>query len=419
MEYEKILFKNMDNPDSHRIDSYIANDGYKALEKTLRDYKPEEVVEIIKKSGLRGRGGAGFPTGIKWSFVPKNSNKPVYLCCNADEGEPGTFKDRQIIERDPHLLIEGIIISSYAIGAHKAFIYIRGEYQSSTKILDRAISEAYEKGFMGRNILKSGFDLDLAIHRGAGSYECGEETALMESIEGKRGIPRLKPPFPAQIGLYGSPTVINNVETLSNVSHIILKGWSWYRNFGTEKSPGTKIFSVSGHVNKPGNYELPLGITLRELLDVHAGGIRRGKKLKAVIPGGSSTPVLTDTDIDVKMDFESLANAGSSLGSGGVIVMDENTCMVKVATNLAYFYHHESCGKCTPCREGTGWLYRILRRIEEGKGREEDLPLLEDICNNILAKSFCPLGDGAVGPVLSTIQRFRNEYESHIKGKRC
>jgi NADH-quinone oxidoreductase subunit F len=416
---EKILFKYIDDPEQYKIDTYIQNGGYRALPKALKEYSPDDLIGMVKKSGLRGRGGAGFPAGLKWGFVPKDSPKPKFLLCNADEGEPGTFKDRWLIEKDPHQLIEGIIISSYAIGAHRSFIYIRGEFAFGAERLENAIEEAYQKGYLGRNILGSGFDLDLDVYRGGGAYICGEETSLMESVEGNRGNPRLKPPFPASIGLYKNPTVINNVETLSNVPHIVLNGADWYAKIGMPKSTGTKIFSLSGHVNKPGNYELPMGTPLRELIYDYGGGIKDDRKLKAVIPGGVSTPVLTSQSLDVKMDFESLFEAGSLLGSGAVIVMDETTCMVKVAYRLSKFYEHESCGKCVPCREGTRWIRMIMERIENGKGREEDIDLLLDICTNIAGKTICPMGDAAVVPIMSTIEKFGDEYEYHIKNKKC
>ncbi|MGB2806027.1 MAG: NADH-quinone oxidoreductase subunit NuoF [Candidatus Zixiibacteriota bacterium] len=416
---EKILFKHIDVPDQYRIDTYIKNGGYRALAQALKEHTPDELIEIVKKSGLRGRGGAGFPAGMKWGFVPKDSPKPRFLLCNADEGEPGTFKDRTLIENDPHQLIEGIIIASYAIGAHRAFIYIRGEFYFGAKRLEEAIEGCHQKGYLGKNILGSGFDLDLSIYRGAGAYVCGEETSLMESIEGNRANPRLKPPFPAAVGLYQNPTVINNVETLSNLPHIVLNGGEWYANIGMPKSTGTKIFSLSGHVNKPGNYELPMGVTLRELIYEHGGGIKNNRRLKAVIPGGVSTPILTADLLDVKMDFDSLYEAGSLLGSGATMVMDETTCMVKVAYRISRFFEHESCGKCVPCREGTRWIRQIMGRIENGKGREEDIELLRDICANVAGKTVCPLADGAVVPITSTIEKFRDEYEYHIKHKKC
>ncbi|UCE20626.1 MAG: NADH-quinone oxidoreductase subunit NuoF [Gemmatimonadota bacterium] len=416
---EIILLQNVDRPNSESIGVYRESGGYKALVKALKEMKPGEIVEEVKKSGVRGRGGAGFPAGLKWSFVPKESEKPKYLCCNADEGEPGTFKDRVLIERDPHQLIEGIIISCYAIGIHTAYIYIRGEFVKGARILEQAIAEAHENGFLGKNILGSGFDVDLYVHRGAGAYICGEETALMESLEGKRGNPRNKPPFPAVVGLYGGPTVINNVETLSNVPHIVTKGGDWYAGIGTEKSTGTKLFCISGHVQKPGVYELPLGVPLKELIYNVAGGLGEGHRLKAVIPGGSSTPILTAEEAEkVTLDYESLEALGTALGSGAVIVMDETTCIVRSTWRLSKFYEHESCGQCTPCREGTAWMEKILARIVRGEGRPEDIDLLADICDNIFGNTLCPMGDAATGPVLSTVRKFRNEYEYFIEHKR-
>jgi NADH-quinone oxidoreductase subunit F len=416
---EKILFKYIDSPEQYKIDTYIRNGGYQALPQALKEFKPEQLIDTVKKSGLRGRGGAGFPTGLKWSFVPKDSPKPRFLLCNADEGEPGTFKDRSLIEHDPHQLIEGIIISSYAIGAHRAFIYIRGEFAFGARRLQEAIQECYQKGYLGKNIQNSGFDLDLDVYRGAGAYICGEETSLMESIEGERANPRLKPPFPASVGLYKNPTVINNVETLSNIPHIVLNGGEWFANLGMPKSTGTKIFSLSGHVKKPGNYELAMGVTLRELIFEHGGGIKDDRQLKAVIPGGVSTPVLTPNYLDVKMDFDSLFEAGSLLGSGATIVMDETTCMVRAAYRISKFFEHESCGKCAPCREGTRWIRQIMERIEDGRGKEGDVDLLRDICTNIVAKTVCPLGDAAAVPIMSSIEKFRDEYKYHIKNKKC
>jgi NADH-quinone oxidoreductase subunit F len=415
----RILTKNIGVPDLQHIDVYESLGGYQSLAKALRQHTPAEIIEIIKKSGLRGRGGAGFPTGMKWGFVPKNTGKPVYLCVNADESEPGTFKDRLIIEKDPHQLLEGTIISAYALECHQAFIYIRGEFAYGAEILNKAVSEAYSKGRLGRNILGSGYDLDLTVHRGAGAYICGEETALLESLEGKRGHPRLKPPFPAVVGLYGSPTVINNVETLSNIPHIIQNGAEWYASIGTEHNSGTRLFGVSGHVNQRGVYELPMGTPLRELIFEHCGGIRNGRKLKAVVPGGSSVPVLTADQIDVKLDFDSVAGAGSMLGSAGVIVMDETTCMVAAARRIARFYAEESCGQCTQCREGTEWICRILTRLENGSGRPGDLELLLDLCSNMKGRTICPLSDAAAMPIESYIQRFPEEFSAHIQEQRC
>ncbi len=417
--HEKVLLRNVGVADSHQIKTYIERGGYQALPTALKEHQPEELVELVKASGLRGRGGAGFPAGVKWSFLPKGVY-PRYLVCNADEGEPGTFKDRVLIEHDPHGLIEGIIISSYACQAELAFIYIRGEYAFGAARLERAIEQAYEKGYLGQDILGSGYDLELVVHRGAGAYICGEETALLSSLEGERGHPKLKPPFPASEGVYRQPTIINNVETLFNVPFIVQHGAEWYRGFGTQRSPGPKLFSISGHVKKPGVYELPLGTPLRTLIYDCAGGPLNGKPIKAVIPGGASTPMLPAAMIDqVNLDFESLMEAGSMLGSGAVIVIGQGTCIVKTVERLAAFFRHESCGQCLPCREGTDWLYKILRRIERGEGREEDLDLLLDICDNIGGKSFCPLGDAALGPITSSIRHFRDEYLYHIREKRC
>jgi len=415
----KILTKNMHIAGLQHINVYESLGGYQGLSKALREFKPADIIEIIKKSGLRGRGGAGFPTGMKWSFVPKDAGKPVYLCVNADESEPGTFKDRLIIEKDPHQLIEGAAIAAYAIGCHQAFVYIRGEFSYGARVLNAAVREAYERGFLGKNILGSGYDVDLLVHRGAGAYICGEETALLESIEGRRGHPRLKPPFPAVIGLYGSPTVINNVETLANVPHIINNGADWYTSIGVERNSGTRLFGVSGHVAKRGVYELPLGVSLRDLIYEHCGGMRNGRALKAVIPGGSSVPVLTADQVDVALDFDSVAKAGSMLGSAGVIVMDDSTCMVKAAARIARFYAEESCGQCTQCREGTEWIHRILARIENGKGRSGDLELLLDLCANMKSLTICPLSDAAAMPIESYVQKFYYEFEAHIQEQRC
>jgi NADH-quinone oxidoreductase subunit F len=415
----RILTKNMHVENLQRIEIYESVGGYRALSKALREYKPDEITDIVKRSGLRGRGGAGFPTGMKWGFVPKGTGKPIYLCVNADESEPGTFKDRLIIEKDPHQLLEGTIISAYALGCHQAFIYIRGEFVYGAQILNKAIDEAYGKGYLGKNILGSGFDLDLMVHRGAGAYICGEETALLESIEGRRGHPRLKPPFPAVVGLYGSPTVINNVETLANISHIINNGAEWYAAIGVERNAGTRLFGVSGHVMQRGVFELPMGTPLRELIYQHCGGMRNGRKLKAIVPGGSSVPVLTADQVDVPLDFDSVAKAGSMLGSAGVIVMDDSTCMVKAALRISQFYAEESCGQCTQCREGTEWVHRILTRLEKGAGRRGDLELLLDICANMKGKTICPLSDAAAMPIESYIQKFYDEFAAHIQEQRC
>jgi NADH-quinone oxidoreductase subunit F len=379
----------------------------------------EEVVAQVKVSNLRGLGGAGFPTGVKWGFIPRESNKPKYLVVNADEGEPGTFKDRYLMEKAPHLLLEGTAIAGYAIGSHRAFIYIRGEYGRQIGILEAAIKEAYVSKFLGDNILGSGFDFQVSVYKGAGAYICGEETALLESLEGKKGWPRLKPPFPASVGLYGCPTIVNNVETLCHVPNIIANGPEWFASLGSEKNGGTRLFGVSGHVVRPGLYELPMGTPLRKIIFDYAGGVKDGKKIKAVIPGGSSCPVLTAQEIDVNMDFDSLAKIGSMLGSAGVIVMDEETSMVDALHVIARFYAHESCGQCTACREGTGWIERILHRILQGEGVRSDPDLLLDIANNILGNTICPLGDAAALPVISFVSKFREEFEFQVSERRC
>jgi len=417
MSFEPFLLTPI--PDHDKIDVYMEHGGYTALPKALKEMSPGKITEEVISSGLRGRGGAGFPAGRKWSFLPKDSGKPIYLCVNADESEPGTCKDRELMLKHPHLVIEGTIITSYAIKCNHAFIYIRGEFAEEARQLQRAIAAAEAKGYLGKNILGSGFDLKISIYRGGGAYICGEETALMTSLEGGKGYPRLKPPFPAISGLYGCPTIINNVETLCNIPHIVNRGADWFKSIGTERSTGSKIFSVSGHVNKPGNYELPMGTPLRELLFEHAGGIRNGRNLKAVIPGGSSVPILTSDKIDVKLDFESLAEAGSMLGSAAVIVMDESTCIVHAAMVISRFYRHESCGQCTPCRQGTTWMYRILHRLEHGKGAMEDIDLLLDICDSVEGNTICPLGDASVPAVRTSIKQFRDEYEYHVKNKKC
>jgi len=414
---ETILFKNVWTKDAPSRKGYEAAGGYKTLKKNL-EKKPEDIVEELKKSGLRGRGGAGFPTGLKWSFLPKDSSKPRYLCVNADESEPGTYKDRVIIENDPHQLIESTVVSAHGIKCTLAFIYIRGEFHEGFRILDKALQEAYAAGYVGKNILGTGVDVDIVIHRGAGSYECGEETALIESLEGKRGQPRLKPPFPAVVGVYNCPTIVNNVETLCNVPLVLDRGAEWFASYGTEKNGGPKLYSISGDVVRPGSYEAPMGkITLRQLIYDYAGGTKPGRKLRAVIPGGSSTPVLRADEIDVPMDFDSIAKAGSMLGSAGTIVLDDSRSMVAVARNLTYFYKHESCGKCTPCREGTGWMLRLLERVEAGGGHERDLDLLAKICDSIAGKTVCPFGDAAIAPALSTMAKFREEYEYYIREK--
>ena len=401
------------------IEAYFAAGGYKPLKKAL-GLKPAEVIDEVKKSNLRGRGGAGFPCGLKWSFIPKDAEGPRYLVCNADEGEPGTFKDRELILKNPHALIEGMAIAAYAIGAGHAYIYIRGEFAAEAELLDKSIAAARAKGFIGRNILGSGFNFEIFTHRGAGAYICGEETALLESLEGFKGQPRLKPPFPAVKGLFGCPTVINNVETLAAVPAIISNGGDWYAAIGNGKSAGTKLFCVSGPVNKPGVYELPLGVTFRDLLEKSCGGLKPGKRLKAVIPGGSSTPVLTAEEAwAVKLDYESLAAAGSMLGSGAVIVIDESQCMVKLLQVLAHFYHHESCGQCTPCREGCGWIEKIMNRFEEGRAERKDIDTLYSVAEGMMGRTICPLADAMAMPVMSFVKKFRAEFEAHADGKTC
>jgi len=398
-----------------RLDAYMGRDGYKSLNK-LFSMKPEEVASEVLASGLRGRGGAGFPTGRKWQFIPKNADE-VFLCVNADEGEPGTFKDRELLTKDPHRLIEGTIIAAYAVNAKVAYIYIRGEFYKQYKILETAIQEAYEKNFLGKNIMGKGFDLDIYIHRGAGAYICGEETSLISSIEGGRGYPKIKPPFPAIKGLFGKPTVVNNVETLAALPYIINNGASAYSAVGTEKSKGTKLISVSGHVNKPGVYEIPLGLPLMTFIHEYAGGVWKNRSLKAVIPGGSSVPIMTPMEVkDLLLDYESLGTAGTMLGSGGMIVIDETTDMVSVLKVLVDFYHHESCGQCTPCREGSGWVKKIMDRIHDGRGRPGDLELLEDITSNMMGKTICVFADALSMPVKSFIKKFRSEFEKRLNG---
>ncbi len=417
---EKVLLRNIEVEDSHKLSVYRSRRGYAALEKALKGMTPEQVTEEVSASGLRGRGGAGFPTGRKWSFVPKDNPKPKYLIANADESEPGTFKDRILIERDPHAFIEGVILAAYAIQSHLAFIYIRGEFMPGYVRLEMALQEARQAGYLGKNILGSGYDLELIVHRGAGAYICGEETGLISSLEGEKGWPRVRPPFPAVSGLFGCPTVVNNVETLAALPWIIDQGAAKYSAMGTEKSKGTKLFSVSGHVERPGVYEMEMGYPLKRLLEEECGGVAHGRKLKGVIPGGSSVPVLRPDEIeDVRLDYESMAAAGTWLGSGGVIVMDDSTCMVKAAWNIARFYAHESCGQCTPCREGCHWLEKVFWRIENGEATEGDLELILSISDRIMGKTICPFGDAAAMPAEAFIKKFRDEFEQHIKEKRC
>ena len=398
-------------PDYHSIDVYESHGGYQMLKKTL-GMKPEEVTEEVKKSGLRGRGGACFPTGLKWTFMPKQSDKQKYLCVNGDESEPGTFKDRQIFEFNPHLMIEGTVIACYAMGVQTAYLYVRGEYNKWIKMVQKALDDAYEKGYVGENVMGSGFSTNVYLHRGAGAYICGEESALMNSLEGKRGYPRIKPPFPAQFGLWGCPTTINNVETIANVPLILKMGWEAYSKIGAAKHPGPILVGVSGHVNNPGVYEFPTGVLMTDIIYKHCGGIPGDKKIKAVIPGGSSTMILRGESIEgVTMDADGLKAAGSAVGTAGLIVMDEDTDLIKVITRITKFYYHESCGQCTPCREGTGWMFKILKRFENYEARMEDIDLLLDVANNIEGNTICALGDAAAWPVQSMIKRFGDEFE--------
>jgi NADH-quinone oxidoreductase subunit F len=412
-----ILTKYWDRPDSFTRAAYEDDGGYQAL-RTALGMPQDDIIQAVKDSGLRGRGGAGFPTGMKWGFIPQGDGKPHYLVVNADESEPGTCKDIPLMMANPHALVEGVIISAYAIRANFAVIYVRGEVLHVIRRLQQAVAEAYEAGYIGTDILGSGFDLELIVHSGAGAYICGEETALLDSLEGFRGQPRLKPPFPAVAGLYGGPTVINNVESIASVPAIVANGADWFASMGTEKSKGFGIFSLSGHVTRPGQYEAPLGITLRELLDM-AGGIRAGHRLKFWTPGGSSTPIFTDEHLDVPLDFESVGAAGSMLGTRALQIFDETTCVVRAVLRWSEFYAHESCGKCTPCREGTYWYKQMLKRLEAGQGGEEDLDTLLDLSDNILGRSFCALGDGATSPITSSIQYFRDEYIRHFELGAC
>ncbi len=400
------------------LDRYLELDGYKAVQKAL-SLGADGIINEMKASNLRGRGGAGFPTGMKWSFVPKQAPKPKYVLCNGDESEPGTCKDRLILEHDPHSVIEGVVVAGIAVGSHTGYIYIRGEYRYLSEIMQKALADAYARGFLGKNIFGSGYDFDVYWHGGAGAYEVGEESALMESLEGKRGVPRIRPPFPAVVGLWGGPTVINNVETLASVPHIMLGGGEWYASLGTPKNGGTRLFCLSGHVAKPGVYELPLGYNLKKMIFEVAGGIRGGNKLKAVTPGGSSTPVLKAEECDVGMDFDQLMKAGSMLGSGGVVVLDDTTCMVKYLQRIMMFYQHESCGWCIPCREGTDWLKKTLNRFHAGGGVEKDIGNIQYLAENMLGRTFCPLGDAAAMPAISIVKKYRQEFEDHLNGRPC
>ncbi|MGH8868753.1 MAG: NADH-quinone oxidoreductase subunit NuoF [Actinomycetes bacterium] len=412
-----VLSAHWDEPDSFTLAGYERHDGYQALRRAL-DMQPDEVIALVKESGLRGRGGAGFPTGMKWGFIPQGDDKPHYLVVNADESEPGTCKDVPLMMASPHLLLEGVIIASYAIRAHEAFIYVRGEVLHVVRRVQEAVREAYAQNYLGHNILGTGYDLDVVVHCGAGAYICGEETALLDSLEGFRGQPRLRPPFPAIAGLYASPTVVNNVESIASVPPILLQGVDWFRSMGTSnenpklESKGFTLYSLSGHVRRPGQYEAPLGITLRELLDL-GGGMREGHTLKFWTPGGSSTPILTDAHLDVPLSYEGVEGAQSMLGTKALQVFDETTCVVRAVLRWTEFYAHESCGKCTPCREGTFWLVQILQRLENGTGTDEDIEKLLDLCDNILGRAFCALGDGATSPITSSVEFFRDEYVAH------
>jgi NADH-quinone oxidoreductase subunit F len=412
----RVLSKRFGLPDSHRLDTYLANDGFKAFRKA-REMAPDAIIEEVKASALRGRGGAGFPTGLKWSFVPRVSPKPRVIVVNADESEPGTCKDRLLMEYDPHQMIEGILIAGLAVDAHVGYIYIRGEYRYLIEIVDRALAEAYAKGYLGKNIAGTGWDFDLYTHSGAGAYECGEETALLDSLEGKRGIPRMKPPFPAVAGAWGQPTLINNVETFSAIPLIIRDGAPAFAALGTPKNGGTRLVCISGHVNKPGVYELPLGFPMLKAIHEVAGGIPGGKKLKAVVPGGSSCPLLRADECDIPMDYDTLAKVGSMLGSGGMVVMDETTDMVRFALRIMKFYAHESCGWCIPCREGTTWLRKILQRYYDGQGRREDISMLGELSKNMLGRTFCALGDAAAMPTISIVEKFTEDFEKYLAAR--
>jgi NADH-quinone oxidoreductase subunit F len=410
----RVISKGFGDPRHRLIDTYVQRGGYGALKKAF-GMTPDAVVDVVKASGLRGRGGAGFPTGVKWSFMPKQPTKPHYLVCNADESEPGTFKDRELMRWDPHQLIEGCLIGAYAIRAKHAYIYCRGEFFEANQVLARAVEDAYAKGYAGKNIFGSGNDIDVTVHQGAGAYICGEETGLMNSLEGKRGLPRVKPPFPAAFGVFGMPTTINNVETLCVVPHIVTHGAEWYRQWGSEKSPGTKLFCVSGHVNKPGNYELPLGFPLAELIEDVCGGMRDGNALKAVIPGGSSVPIIDAAEaMACKLDYEGCVAAGTMLGCASVIVMDDTTDIVKQVRRMVDFYAHESCGQCTPCREGSSWTAQILKRIENGQGTEEDLDTLMEMTQQMVGTTICVLSDSVAAPVQSAIKKFRGDFLSRM-----
>jgi NADH-quinone oxidoreductase subunit F len=406
--------------DAYRtLAGYSARGGYEAARKALREMQPAEVVELVKNAGLQGRGGAGFGTGLKWSFMPPDGDRPKYLVCNADESEPGSFKDRLLMERAPHQLLEGLLIGAFATGAEKTFVYIRGEYAFAADVLQQAIDEAYAAGHLGPRALGSGFRHDVVLQRGAGAYICGEETGLLESLEGKKGQPRKKPPFPAQYGAFGMPTTVNNVETFSHVPHIVRRGAEWFRGIGTEKSPGTTLFGVSGHVVRPGLFELPLGTPLSEIVFEHARGVRGGKRVKGVIPGGMSMPILPADQLDVRMANEFLRERKTMLGTGGIMVLDEDSCMVRAGCIITWFFRDESCGQCTQCREGTGWLHKIFQRIERGEGREDDLAVLEDVAAKMEGQTICAFSDAAAWPVQGLLRHFRSDFELHLRERKC
>jgi NADH-quinone oxidoreductase subunit F len=401
------------------LEGYLRRGGYQAARKALSEMTPDALIELVKTAGLQGRGGAGFGTGLKWSFMPKDTDKPKFLVCNADESEPGSFKDRILMERGPHQLLEGILIAAFATGASKTFVYVRGEYAHPADQVERAVAEAYAKHYLGKNVMKTGFAHDVVVQRGAGAYICGEETGLLESLEGKKGQPRKKPPFPAQYGAFGMPTTVNNVETFSHVPHIVARGAEWFRSIGTEKSPGSTIFGVSGHVVRPGLFELPLGTRLDEIVFEHAGGVPGGRKLKGVIPGGMSMPILPAGQLDVRMANEFLRERKTMLGTGGIMVMDETTCMVRVGCVISYFFRDESCGQCTQCREGTGWMHKLLERIERGAGEPRDLEILLDVASKMEGQTICAFADAAAWPVQGLLRHFRADFEAHVQGHKC
>ncbi|MGH8931294.1 MAG: NADH-quinone oxidoreductase subunit NuoF [Egibacteraceae bacterium] len=415
----KVLTKRFEQADAHTLDGYLSSGGMSGIRRVLGGMAPADVEQLVKDSGLRGRGGAGFPTGLKWSFCPKETGKPVYLVVNADEGEPGTFKDRELLERDPFQLIEGILVAGYALRSQRTFLFLRGEYVWPGVRLEQALAEGYAAGWIGQDIQGSGFDHDITLHKAAGAYICGEETALLEALEGRRGQPRLRPPFPAVEGLYASPTAVNNVETIMAVAHIAEHGADWWRQWGPERSPGTKVFCVSGEVQRPGNYEYPMGTPAREIIDEACGGMLPGRALKFWTPGGSSTPLLTADHFEIPMDFDSIAAAGSIMGTAAMMMFSAQTSVVEAVLNWTRFYEHESCGKCTPCREGTFWLSQVLERMLDGRGTTADIDLLDEVADNIFGRSFCALGDGAASPIKSSIKYFRDEYTQLVERGRA